>query len=76
MVYTDGVPGAAACVVIGGGVGGTSVAYHLARLGLRDVVVVEQHELTEGTTWHSAGFVGQLRSTMSQTRLFMCSSVL
>jgi glycine cleavage system aminomethyltransferase T/glycine/D-amino acid oxidase-like deaminating enzyme len=62
--------------VIGGGVAGTSVAYHLARLGWTDVVVVEQHDLTDGTTWHSAGFVGQLRSTISQTRLIMYSSTL
>ena len=63
-------------MIIGGGVGGASIAYHLARLGWRDVVVLEQHELTEGTTWHSAGFVGQLRSTMSQTRMIMYSSAL
>jgi glycine cleavage system aminomethyltransferase T/glycine/D-amino acid oxidase-like deaminating enzyme len=68
------LPAAARCVVIGGGVGGVSIAYHLARLGWREVVVVEQHELTEGTTWHSAGFVGQLRSTISQTRMIMYSS--
>ncbi|GAA4447970.1 GcvT family protein [Phytohabitans houttuyneae] len=63
-------------VVVGGGVAGCSVAYHLARLGWTDVVVLEQHELTEGTTWHSAGFVGQLRSTVSQTRMIMYSSSL
>jgi glycine cleavage system aminomethyltransferase T/glycine/D-amino acid oxidase-like deaminating enzyme len=73
MVHTN-LPDAAGCVVIGGGVGGTSIAYHLARLGWRDVVLVEQHELTEGTTWHSAGFVGQLRSTISQTRMIMYST--
>ena len=61
-------------VVIGGGVAGCSVAYHLARLGWTDVVLVEQHDLTEGTTWHSAGFVGQLRSTITQTRMIMYSS--
>jgi glycine cleavage system aminomethyltransferase T/glycine/D-amino acid oxidase-like deaminating enzyme len=66
----------ARCVIVGGGVGGASVAYHLGRLGWRDVVVLEQHELTEGTTWHSAGFVGQLRSTISQTRMIMYSSSL
>jgi 4-methylaminobutanoate oxidase (formaldehyde-forming) len=70
MVYTE----AAQCVVIGGGVGGASIAYHLSRLGMKDVVVLEQHDLTEGTTWHSAGFVGQLRSTISQTRMIMYSS--
>ena len=64
------------CVVIGGGVGGASVAYHLAELGLRDVVVLEQHDLTDGTTWHSAGFVGQLRSSISQTRMIMYSTEL
>lgn len=68
------LPASARCVVIGGGVGGASVAYHLARLGWKEIVLVEQHELTEGTTWHSAGFVGQLRSTISQTRLIMYSS--
>lgn len=62
--------------MIGGGVAGCSVAYHLARLGWTDVVVVEQHDLTDGTTWHSAGFVGQLRSTISQTRMIMYSSAL
>jgi 4-methylaminobutanoate oxidase (formaldehyde-forming) len=64
----------AQAVVIGGGVAGCSVAYHLARLGWTDVILVEQHELTDGTTWHSAGFVGQLRSTISQTRMIMYSS--
>src|ERR671927_148232 len=68
------LPDRARCVIVGGGVGGASIAYHLARLGWRDVVVVEQHELTEGTTWHSAGFVGQLRSTISQTRMIMYSA--
>ncbi len=64
----------AQAVVIGGGVAGASVAYHLARLGWRDVLLIEQHDLTEGTTWHSAGFVGQLRSTVSQTRMIMYSA--
>ncbi|WP_432986794.1 GcvT family protein [Dactylosporangium sp. CA-233914] len=68
------LPGAARAVVIGGGVAGCSIAYHLARLGWSDVLLLEQHELTEGTTWHSAGFVGQLRSTVSQTRMIMYSS--
>src|SRR5262245_58699296 len=49
-------PDSARAVVIGGGVAGCSVAFHLARLGWTDVVLVEQHALTEGTTWHSAGF--------------------
>ena len=70
------LPDSARCVVIGGGVGGTSIAYHLGRAGWDDVVLVEQHELTDGTTWHSAGFVGQLRSTISQTRMIMYSTEL
>ncbi|GII58646.1 FAD-dependent oxidoreductase [Planotetraspora thailandica] len=68
------LPTDAQVVVIGGGVAGCSVAYHLARLGWTDVILVEQHELTEGTTWHSAGFVGQLRSTVTQTRMIMYSA--
>ncbi len=60
--------------MIGGGVAGCSVAYHLARLGWTEVILVEQHELTEGTTWHSAGFVGQLRSTVTQTKMIMYSA--
>jgi 4-methylaminobutanoate oxidase (formaldehyde-forming) len=75
-VSAAALPGRARAVVIGGGVGGTSVAYHLAKLGWRDVVVVEQHDVSEGTTWHSAGFVGQLRSTISQTRMIMYSTAL
>jgi glycine cleavage system T protein len=70
------LPRSAAAVVIGGGVGGTSIAYHLAKLGLRDVIVLEQHDLSDGTTWHSAGFVGQLRSSISQTRMIMYSTEL
>ncbi|WP_066361112.1 GcvT family protein [Herbidospora mongoliensis] len=68
------LPADARAVVIGGGVAGCSVAYHLARLGWQDVVLVERHDLTEGTTWHSAGFVGQLRSTVTQTRMIMYSA--
>jgi 4-methylaminobutanoate oxidase (formaldehyde-forming) len=67
-------PAAARAIVVGGGVAGCSIAYHLARLGWTDVLLLEQHDLTEGTTWHSAGFVGQLRSTVSQTRMIMYSS--
>ncbi|MGI5161646.1 GcvT family protein [Microbispora sp. CA-102843] len=68
------LPADASAVVIGGGVAGCSVAYHLARLGWTDVILVERHDLTEGTTWHSAGFVGQLRSTVTQTRMIMYSA--
>ena len=61
----------ARAVVIGGGVGGTSVAYHLAELGWRDVVLVERAALTSGSTFHSAGLVGQLRSTVTLTKMMM-----
>ena len=56
-------------VVIGGGIAGCSVAYHLAKLGWRDVVLLERRELSCGTTWHAAGLVGQLRATHNLTRL-------
>ncbi len=70
----DGVPAQARAVVIGAGVAGCSVAYHLASLGWSDVVVIEQHAPGDGTSWHSAGFVGQLRSSLSQTRMIMYST--
>jgi 4-methylaminobutanoate oxidase (formaldehyde-forming) len=60
-------------VIIGGGVGGCSIAYHLTRKGWRDVVLVERAELTSGSTFHSAGLVGQLRSSVSLTRMMMWS---
>jgi glycine/D-amino acid oxidase-like deaminating enzyme len=63
----------ARAVVIGGGVGGCSVAYWLARLGWDDVVLVERAELTSGSTFHSAGLVGQLRSSLSLTKMMMSS---
>ncbi len=63
----------ARAVVIGGGVGGCSVLYHLAKLGWTDSVLVEQYQLTHGSTWHSAGLVGQLRSSVSLTRMMMYS---
>ena len=53
------VPRKCRIVIIGGGAIGCSIAYHLAKLGLRDVVLVEQFDLTYGSTWHSAGLVGQ-----------------
>ncbi|MBM3144154.1 MAG: FAD-dependent oxidoreductase [Chloroflexi bacterium] len=67
-------PTQAQVVVIGGGVGGCSIAYHLADLGWRDVVVLERHELTAGSTWHSAGLVGQLRSDANLTRMMSYST--
>jgi len=63
----------ARAVVIGGGVGGCSILYWLARLGWDDVVLVERAELTSGSTFHSAGLVGQLRSTLSLTKMMMAS---
>ncbi|MDT4891816.1 MAG: hypothetical protein QOE97_851 [Pseudonocardiales bacterium] len=59
--------------MIGGGVGGASVAYHLAAEGERDVVLVERAELTSGSTFHSAGLVGQLRADPTLTRMNMYS---
>src|SRR5204862_651316 len=63
----------ARAVIIGGGVGGTSIAYHLAARGWTDVVLVERAELTSGSTFHSAGLVGQLRGSLSLTRMMMRS---
>src|SRR5947209_10618822 len=69
-------PDSARAVVIGGGVIGCSVAYHLAKLGWRDVVLLEQGRLTCGTTWHAAGLVGQLRAHQNMTRLVQYSAEL
>ncbi len=63
----------AQAVVIGGGIVGCSVAYHLAAMGWRDVVLVDKADLTSGSTWHAAGLVGQLRGTLSLTRIMMYS---
>src|ERR1700751_4670462 len=67
------VPAQARAVIIGGGIIGCSTAYHLARLGWRDVVLVERHKLTSGSTWHAAGLVGQLRSSANITQLLKYS---
>jgi len=61
----------ARAVIIGGGVGGTSIAYHLTELGWTDVVLVDRAELTSGSTFHSAGLVGQLRSSVTLTKMMM-----
>jgi 4-methylaminobutanoate oxidase (formaldehyde-forming) len=63
-------------VIIGGGVIGTSVAYHLTRMGWTDVLLLEQGQLSSGTTWHAAGLVGQLRASESGTRLVQYSTEL
>jgi len=73
---TTPVPDRAQVVVIGGGVIGTSVAYHLTKLGYRDVLLIEQGQLSSGTTWHAAGLVGQLRASESGTRLVQYSTQL
>src|SRR3954451_19411231 len=67
------LPERARVVIVGGGVGGTSIAYHLAQLGERDVVLLDRAELTSGSTFHSAGLVGQLRSSVSLTKMMMHS---
>jgi glycine/D-amino acid oxidase-like deaminating enzyme len=56
-------------VIVGGGIVGCSIAYHLARLGITGVVLLERKQLTCGTTWHAAGLVGQLRATRNLTEL-------
>ena len=63
------IPSGARAVVIGGGVVGCSIAYHLGKLGWRDVVLLERKQLTWGTTWHAAGLIAQLRATQNMTRL-------
>ena len=65
----DKVPAQADVVIIGGGIVGCSIAYHLTQLGIRDVVLLERKQLTCGTTWHAAGLIGQLRATRNMTEL-------
>jgi 4-methylaminobutanoate oxidase (formaldehyde-forming) len=67
------LPDRARVVIIGGGVGGAAIAYHLAARGERDVVLLERSELTSGSTFHSAGLVGQLRSSLPLTQMMMDS---
>lgn len=68
------IPQHAQVVIIGGGVIGTSVVYHLTKLGMSDVVLLEQGQLSSGTTWHAAGLVGQLRSHSVMTSLIQYST--
>ncbi|MBS1892074.1 MAG: FAD-binding oxidoreductase, partial [Actinobacteria bacterium] len=67
------LPDSARCVIVGGGVGGTSLAYHLAELGWEDVILLDRDQLTSGSTFHSAGLVGQLRGSVSLTKMMMHS---
>ena len=67
------LPDRARCAIVGGGVGGASLAYHLAKLGWEDVVLLERAQLTSGSTFHSAGLVGQLRGSVSLTKMMMHS---
>ncbi|ESW86201.1 FAD-dependent oxidoreductase [Mesorhizobium sp. C280B] len=68
-IPTKAIPPKARAVIIGGGVSGCSVAYHLAKLGWTDIVLLERKQLTSGTTWHAAGLIGQLRGSQNMTRL-------
>ena len=70
------LPDCCEVVVVGGGVIGVSVAYHLAEAGIQDVVLLERKELTSGTTWHAAGLVGQLRTSINMTQLARYTSQL
>jgi len=73
---SDQLPKHARVVVIGGGVVGVSLIYHLTKMGWKDVVLVDKNELTSGATWHAAGLVGQLRSSRNVTRMIQYSASL
>ncbi len=66
---SSSIPTKTQIVIIGGGVVGCSVAYHLSHLGYRDVVLLERKKLTSGTTWHAAGLIGQLRASQNLTQM-------
>jgi len=65
----NNLPSSCKVVVIGGGVAGCSTAYHLAKFGWKDTVLLERDVLTSGTTWHAAGLIGQLGSSATITKL-------
>src|ERR1043165_6476609 len=75
-IMVEGVPKEARVVIIGGGIVGCSVAYHLTRLGWSEIARSERRQLTCGTTEHAAGLVGQLRATYNMTRLAQYSAEL
>ena len=68
------LPAKARAVIIGGGVAGCSVAYHLAKLGWKDIVLLERKQLTSGTTWHAAGLLSQSRPSPVLQKLTMYST--
>src|ERR1051326_2371000 len=67
------LPSSAKIIIIGGGIVGCSVAYHLGKMGITDVLLLERHKLTSGSTWHAAGLVGQLRTSANITQLLKYS---
>ncbi len=71
---TAPLPDSARVVIVGGGIVGCSIAYHLAELGWKEILLLEQHQLTAGTTWHAAGLVGQLRPSVNLTKLIQYSA--
>ena len=66
---TKSLPSHVQVVIVGGGIVGCSLAYHLTKVGITDVLLLERKTLTSGTTWHAAGLVGQLRATQNMTKL-------
>src|ERR1043165_6506570 len=66
---SNSLPAETKVVIVGGGVIGASIAYHLTQLGWHDVVLLEQNQLAAGTSWHAAGLVGRLRTSNSMTRI-------
>lgn len=70
------IPSHARIVIVGAGVIGTSIAYHLIKAGAKDIAVLEKNVITAGSTWHAAGLMGQLRSKVNLTRLMQYSAEL
>src|SRR6266545_2320645 len=70
------LPSETKVIIVGGGIVGCSIAYHLTRLGWKDVLLLEQNQLAGGTTWHAAGLIGRLRTTNSMTKINQYSAQL